>query len=56
MSLKRYATRRDKTEPAILQALASVGAKYLLLDAVDVLALYKGRVYLLECKTPKSNR
>ena len=53
MSLKRYAARRDKTEPEILKALAKVGADYLLIDAVDVLVLYRGQVFLLECKSTR---
>lgn len=53
MSLKRFATRRDATEPAILRALAKVGADYVLLDAFDVLVLFRGRLTMLDCKTAK---
>jgi hypothetical protein len=56
VSLKRYAAKRDQSEKAILQALKQVGADYLLLDAVDVLVLYRGDVFMLECKTPTSKR
>ena len=54
--MKRYAAKRDETEPDILRALAAVGADYLLLDVVDVLCLYRGQVYMLECKTPQSKK
>ena len=53
MSLKRFATRRDATEPAILRALAKVGAEYLLLDPFDVLVLFRGALTMLDCKTTK---
>ena len=56
MSLKRYATRRDQSEPAILRAISAVGADYILLDAFDVLVLFRGQVHMLECKTPKKGR
>jgi hypothetical protein len=52
----RYAAKRDQSEHGILQALAKVGADYILLDAFDVLVLYRGSVHLLECKTPKKGR
>ena len=54
--MKRYAAKRDTTEREILRALAAVGADYLLLDAFDVLCLYRGQVYMLECKTPQSKK
>ncbi len=53
MSLKRYATRRDATEPEILRALSKVGAEYILLDAFDVLVLFRGQVFMIDCKTKK---
>ena len=56
MSLKRYAVRRDKTEGPILAALKAVGAEYLLLDAIDVLVLFRGRLTLLECKSTRSKK
>ena len=52
----RYAAKRDQSEKSILQALAIVGADYILLDAFDVLVWYQGRIVLLECKTPKKGR
>lgn len=51
MSLKRYATKRDKTEPEILRALHRAGADYILLDAFDVLVLFRGTVTMLDCKS-----
>ena len=56
MSLKRYSTRRDKTEPEILRALAAVGADYIRLDAIDVLVLFRGQLYLLECKSARGKK
>ena len=51
MTLKRFATRRDATEPLILRALQAAGADYILLDPFDVLVLFRGRLVMLECKT-----
>lgn len=51
MSHKQVTTRRDATEPAILRAIAKVGADYLLLDPFDVLVLFRGRLTMLDCKT-----
>ena len=56
MSLKRYATRRDTSEAAILQALTQVGAEYILLDAFDVLVWFRGRITLLECKSTRGKK
>lgn len=56
MSLKRFATRRDGTEPAILRALSQVGADYIRLDAFDVLVLFRGRLTMLDCKTVRGRR
>lgn len=53
MSLTRWGTRRDQSEPAIRKALGRVGARFLLLDPFDLLVLFRGKVYLLECKTGK---
>lgn len=54
MSLTRYATRRDASEPAILRAIWKAGARYILLDPFDVLVLYRGAITMLEVKTPKT--
>ena len=51
MSLKRFAARRDSTEPDILRGLSRVGAQYLLLDTFDVLVLFRGRLTMLDCKS-----
>ena len=55
MSLKRFATKRDRNEPEILRALQRVGAEFIRLDPFDVLVLFRGRVTMLECKV-KSGR
>jgi len=46
----RAGRKRDMTEPAILQALREIGAAYLLLDAFDVLVLWRGQLFMLDCK------
>jgi hypothetical protein len=43
--------RRDATEKAILRTLRQVGADYVLLDPFDVLVLFRGRLFMLDCKT-----
>lgn len=43
--------RRDSTEAAILRTLRQVGAQYVLLDPFDILALWHGQLYMLDCKT-----
>lgn len=53
MTVKRFATRRDSTEPEILRALYDVGADYILLDPFDVLVLFRGNLTMLDCKSPK---
>jgi hypothetical protein len=52
VSLARYAKRRDDPEGAIVHALEQVGALVIRLDVVDLLVLFRGRLYLLECKAP----
>lgn len=55
----RRAPNRDKGEPAIIDALQSVGATVQQLDAKgvpDLLVGYRGRNYLLECKAPAGAR
>ena len=44
--------KRDRTEPAILRALRAVGAEYVVLDPFDLLVLYRGGLFMLDCKTP----
>lgn len=53
MSLKRFAVQRDKTEPAIVAALEAVGAQCLRLDVLDLLVLFRGGLFLLECKSTR---
>lgn len=53
MGIKRWATKRDGNESEILRALHRVGADYILLDAFDVLVLFRGRLTMLECKTKR---
>lgn len=54
MSLNRYAVRRDKAEPAIIQALEQVGAEVWVLDKpVDLLVRFRQQWHLLEVKTPR---
>lgn len=54
MSLSRFAKKRDKAEPAIIQALEQVGAEVWALDnPCDLLTLYRGRWQPLEVKTGK---
>jgi hypothetical protein len=43
--------KRDATEAAILRVLRQVGADYVLLDPFDVLVLFRGKLYMLDCKT-----
>lgn len=53
MKRKSYAKRRDENEPEIVSALKKIGAKIMRLDDVDLLVNYKGKIYLLEVKTPE---
>ena len=36
----------------ILKTLRQVGADYVLLDPFDVLVLHRGRLFMLDCKSP----
>jgi hypothetical protein len=59
MSLSRRNPRRDANEPAIVKALEKVGALVKRISAAgvaDLLVLYKGRIFLLEVKMPKTGR
>ena len=53
MSIKRFNAKRDATEPEILRALVRAGAFYLRLDTVDLLVLFRGDLFLLDCKTAR---
>jgi len=52
MSLNRYNAKRDANERPIVEAYRRAGAKVLLLDQVDLLVLYKGKLFLREVKMP----
>jgi hypothetical protein len=57
VSLNRYAVRRDKAEPAIIQALEQVGAEVWPLDQpVDLLVRFRQQWHLLEVKTPRGKK
>ena len=59
MSLHRRNPRRDANEAPIVKALEQVGAIVKRISAkgvADLLVLYKGRIYLLEVKMPKTGR
>ena len=52
MSINRYATKRDAVEPAIIQALETVGAEVWPLDyPVDLLVRFRRTWHLLEIKS-----
>ena len=47
--------KRDTAEAAIVAALHQVGAQFMRISAPgapDLLVLFRGRVWLLECKSP----
>ena len=51
----KYAARADTTQPAIVDALRAVGAKVLhIKNPFDLLVRYCGKVFMMDCKTPKS--
>jgi predicted amidohydrolase len=55
MSLSRYAKKRDVSEPDIVQALRSAGARVWQLDRpFDLLVGLRGRFVVLEVKTGKA--
>lgn len=52
MSLNRYAKKRDVSEPEIVSALTRCGFSVERLDRpVDLLVGWRGRCFLVECKT-----
>ena len=51
MGLSRWGTRRDGNEGEVMRAIAKVGALYIILDAFDLLVLFRGRTYMMEVKT-----
>jgi hypothetical protein len=48
-----WAKRRDANEPAIVDALEHVGALVLRLDRFDLLAYYRGRLFMMDAKMLK---
>jgi hypothetical protein len=52
MSLRRYAAKRDFSEPEIVKALEEVGAKVYRKLPIDLLVYFRGRFHCLEVKTP----
>lgn len=51
MSINRWNAKRDRGEREIIQALHHVGARILKMDAVDLLVLFRGKLFLLDVKT-----
>lgn len=52
MSLNRYATRRDASEPEIVIALEQCGFSVVRMDKpADLLVGFRGRCWLIECKS-----
>lgn len=57
--MRRFANHRDKSEPAIVDALKAVGAHVLKLNGKgvpDLLVFFRGTWTPLEVKTPKKDR
>lgn len=48
----RRAAKRDKAERVIIEALGSIGADVVQRLPVDLLVRFRGKLYLLEVKTP----
>lgn len=52
MSLNRYATKRDRSEPEIVAALEQCGFSVVRLDKpTDLIVGFRGRCWLIECKS-----
>lgn len=47
----RYAARKDTTHASIVAALRGVGATVLILDRFDLLIHFRGRLFMIDCKT-----
>ena len=45
--------KRDRSEKPIVQALRQAGCQVLQLDRFDLLCLYRGQLFMLDCKTGK---
>lgn len=51
ISIKRFNARRDANEHDVIQALYQVGARILKMDTVDLLVLFRGKLFMLDVKT-----
>lgn len=52
MSLNRYATKRDSSEPEIVTTLEQCGFSVVRMDKpADLLVGFRGRCWLVECKS-----
>lgn len=52
MSLRRFANKRDVSEPEIVSTLKQMGFSVVRMDTpVDLLVGYRGRCWLVECKS-----
>jgi len=47
----RWAKQRDRSEPSIVAALRRIGATVVLSDHPDLIVGYRGRTFLIECKS-----
>src|SRR5688572_17563535 len=50
--MRRYAAKRDKSEPVIVQVLRAIGCKVVVGTDCDLYVAFRERAYLIECKTP----
>lgn len=53
--MRKYGSKRDASEKAVVEALRACGASVYLLDQpMDLLVGFRGRTYICEVKTPKT--
>jgi hypothetical protein len=56
MSIKRWSTRKDASQRAIVEALEAVGCEVWIIERpCDLLTNFRGRWLPIECKTPQRN-
>lgn len=56
MSIKRWSTRKDISQQAIVEALEAVGCEVWIIERpCDLLTNFRGRWLPIECKTPQRN-
>jgi hypothetical protein len=56
MSIKRWSTRKDASQRAIVEALEAVNCEVWVIERpCDLLTLFRGRWLPMECKTPQRN-